>query len=105
VGLEALPDLPRRPVVTIFGLGSVLGSASFAARWRLEFRHPRPFGVRERALPDLRKVRLSHQLGQLDQLAGVLLQVPRAERAPEVVRLHVRLFEAALTDPGVEPHP
>lgn len=75
-----------------------------AASWRLKFGDACPcsFGIGERVLPHLRKVRVTHQLGQLDQLPGVLLQVPRAERPLQVVRLQVGLLDPALSDPGVE---
>ena len=48
---------------------------------------------------------MTHELGKLPNVAGVGLQEPGAEGAPEVVRLYLSLLDAALADPGVEPSP
>jgi len=48
---------------------------------------------------------VTHQFGELPDVPGVGLQVPRAEGAPEIVGLYVLLLYAALSDPGVEPSP
>src|SRR5829696_2531429 len=73
----------------------------------LESAYPGPGAllVREGILHHLREVRVAHQLGELPDVAGVGLQEPCPERAPEVVGLYVLLLYAALPHPGVEPSP
>ncbi len=46
---------------------------------------------------------MAHELRQLDQPTHFLLQVPGSERAPEVVGLHVGVFDAAFPNPRIEP--
>ena len=48
---------------------------------------------------------MAREFDALYQLARVLLQVPGAERAPEVMGLHVGLLQAALPDPSVQAPP
>jgi hypothetical protein len=46
---------------------------------------------------------VTHELGKLPNVAGVGLQEPGAEGAPEVVGLYLSLLQAALPDPYVQP--